>query len=138
MSNTSIITQIFEFLGELFNSLSKGTLFFGSVWDFIRYAFDIALVTFLFLETDTKIKFPETFLALIPCVVYGAVYLFETVIIGEENGGWSDFYTFNKGGFWYITMFALLGVSYLIAVVSRIIHNKMLKVSSEKRSETDD
>ncbi len=48
MSNTSIITQIFEFLGELFNSLSKGTLFFGSVWDFIRYAFDIALVTFLF------------------------------------------------------------------------------------------
>lgn len=48
MSNTSIITQIFEFLGELFNSLDKGTLFFGSVWDFIRYAVDIALVTFLF------------------------------------------------------------------------------------------
>lgn len=48
MSNTSIITQIFEFLGELFNSLDKGTLFFGSVWDFIRYAIDIALVTFLF------------------------------------------------------------------------------------------
>ena len=48
MSNTSILTQIFEFLGELFNSLDKGTLFFGSVWDFIRYAIDIALVTFLF------------------------------------------------------------------------------------------
>ena len=48
MFNTSIISQIFEFLGELFNSLDKGTLFFGSVWDFIRYAIDIALVTFLF------------------------------------------------------------------------------------------
>ncbi len=48
MSNTSIISQIFEFLGELFNSLDKGTLFFGSIWDFIRYAIDIALVTFLF------------------------------------------------------------------------------------------
>ncbi|MCR4767290.1 MAG: diadenylate cyclase [Saccharofermentans sp.] len=48
MSNTSFISQIFEFLGELFNSLDKGTLFFGSVWDFIRYAIDIALVTFLF------------------------------------------------------------------------------------------
>ena len=48
MSNTSIISQIFEFLGELFNSLDQGTLFFGSVWDFIRYAIDIALVTFLF------------------------------------------------------------------------------------------
>ena len=48
MSNTSFISQIFEFLGELFNSLDKGTLFFGSPWDFIRYAIDIALVTFLF------------------------------------------------------------------------------------------
>ena len=47
-SNTSFISQIFEFIGELFNSLSKGTLFFGSVWDFIRYALDIILVTFLF------------------------------------------------------------------------------------------
>lgn len=48
MSNTSIISQIFEFLGGLFNSLDQGALFFGSVWDFIRYAIDIALVTFLF------------------------------------------------------------------------------------------
>ena len=48
MSTTSFISQIFEFLGELFNSLDKGTLFFGSVWDFIRYAVDIVLVTFLF------------------------------------------------------------------------------------------
>ena len=47
-SNTSFISQIFEFIGELFNSLNKGTLFFGSVWDFIRYALDIILVTFLF------------------------------------------------------------------------------------------
>ena len=48
MSTTSFISQIFEFIGELFNSLDKGTLFFGSVWDFIRYAVDIVLVTFLF------------------------------------------------------------------------------------------
>lgn len=45
---TSFIGQITQFLGELFNSLDKGTLFFGSVWDFIRYAIDIVLVTFLF------------------------------------------------------------------------------------------
>ena len=48
MSNTSFISQIFEFIGELFNSLDKGTLFFGSIWDFVRYAIDIVLVTFLF------------------------------------------------------------------------------------------
>ncbi len=48
MSDTSIISQIYQFLGELFHSLDEGTLFFGSTWDFVRYAIDIILVTFLF------------------------------------------------------------------------------------------
>lgn len=86
-----------------------------------------ALVTFVFLETDSKIKLPETFLALIPSLLYGAVYLTEVIIIGEQNGGWSDFYTFNKGGFWYITMPIVLCVTYLIAVLTRLIHNKLSK-----------
>ena len=47
-SNASFISQIFEFIGELINSLDQGTLFFGSVWDFVRYLIDIILVTFLF------------------------------------------------------------------------------------------
>ncbi len=86
-----------------------------------------AFVTFVFLETDSKIKFSETFLALIPCVLYGAVYLFEVVIIGEKNGGWMDFYTFNRGGFWYISMPVILIATYLIAVLTRLAHNKLSK-----------
>lgn len=48
MSNTTFISQIIEFISELFNSLKSGTLFFGSFWDFVRYTADILLVTFLF------------------------------------------------------------------------------------------
>ncbi|MBR3081494.1 MAG: diadenylate cyclase [Clostridiales bacterium] len=48
MSNSAFISQIFEFINELINSLDQGTLFFGSPWDFIRYTADILLVTFLF------------------------------------------------------------------------------------------
>ncbi len=91
----------------------------------------LALVTFLFLETDSKIKLPETLLALIPVVIYGAVYLTEAVIIGEENGGWMDFYTFNRGGLWYIIMPVILAETYLIAVVTRLIHNKFVKSGDE-------
>ena len=47
-SNSSFIRQIYDFMQELFRSLDEGTLFFGSPWDFIRYALDIILVTFLF------------------------------------------------------------------------------------------
>lgn len=86
-----------------------------------------ALITFLFLETDCAVKLSETFLALIPAALYGAVYLTEVVFIGEGNGGWVDFYTFNRGGYWYITVFVILGVTYLIAVITRLIHNKFVK-----------
>ncbi len=86
-----------------------------------------ALVTFLFLETDVKIRLPEAFLALIPSVLYGSVYLVEVVIIGEKNGGWMDFYTFNRGGYWYITMFVILIATYLMALLARFIHNSMVK-----------
>lgn len=48
MSNTAFISQIIEFINELIKSLGSGTLFFGSFWDFVRYAADILLVTFLF------------------------------------------------------------------------------------------
>ena len=86
-----------------------------------------ALATFLFLETDSKIKLPETVLAIIPSLLYGAVYLTQVVFIGEKNGGWSDFYTFTRGGYWYIAMVVIIGVSYLIAVLTRLVHNKMTK-----------
>jgi hypothetical protein len=86
-----------------------------------------ALVTVLFLETDSKIKFGETFLALIPVVIYGAVYLTEVLIIGEENGGWSDFYTFNSGGHWYISLPVMILFTLIIAVVTRLVHNKLTK-----------
>jgi len=48
MSNSAFISQIIEFINELFKSLKSGTLFFGSPWDFVRYTADILLVTFLF------------------------------------------------------------------------------------------
>lgn len=85
------------------------------------------LISFVFLENDTKIRLPESLFALIPCVVYGAVYLVEVVVIGEKNGGWMDFYTFNKDGRWFIMMPIMLVGTYLIALLVRFAHNKMSK-----------
>ena len=107
---------------------------YGAVFTLLGTAFYMhltgpltALATFLFLETDSKIKLPETVLAIIPSLLYGAVYLTQVVFIGEKNGGWSDFYTFNRGGYWYIAMVVIIGVTYLIAVLTRLVHNKMTK-----------
>ena len=82
-----------------------------------------ALVTFLFLETDSKIKLPETLFALIPTALYGSVYMYNVLISHD----WLDFYTFNKGGYWYISVIVIFAVTYLISFVTRLIHNKLCK-----------
>ena len=38
------------------------------------------------------------------------------IIVGQENGGWADFYGFNMGGKWYISMAAMLAAAYLIGL----------------------
>ena len=87
----------------------------------------MTFISFVFLETDTKIKLPESLIPLIPVILYGAVYLTEVVIIGEKNGGWMDFYTFNKGGNWMISMPIMLGATYLISFLIRLLHNRFSK-----------
>ncbi|MCR5653585.1 MAG: hypothetical protein K6F88_07260 [Ruminococcus sp.] len=124
---TSVMLTFITVLTVLLPQYDAGFLLLGTAFYMHLAGPLIALVTFLFLETDSKIRLPETFLALIPSVVYGAVYLVQVVVIGEHNGGWSDFYTFNKGGHWYITMFVLLGITYLIAALTCFVHNKFSK-----------
>ncbi len=48
MGSDSIIAQLIDFVVEMLNSLSSGSIFFGSTIDVIRYAIDIFLVAALF------------------------------------------------------------------------------------------
>lgn len=125
ISTTSVMLTFFTVIFLLLPQYGAVFLLLGTSF-YMHLAGPLAaLVTFLFLETDSRIKLWETLLALIPSILYGAVYLTQVVIIGENNGGWSDFYTFNRGGYWYITMAVILVFTYLIAFVTRLIHNKL-------------
>ena len=82
-----------------------------------------SLLTFVLLEKDAFIFFPETFYALAPIVIYGAVYIVEVVYIGEFNGGWMDFYLFNRQGQWMSTMIIMLAGAYIVCLLVRLMHN---------------
>ena len=93
-----------------------------------------ALFTFVFLETDSEITLPESLLALLPTVIYGSVYTTEVLIIGAENGGWVDFYTLNRGGYWYVSIIMMLAATYMIGFVTRLAHNKISKTRSKNNA----
>ena len=91
----------------------------------------MALVTFVFLETEHSMRLHEVLLGIFPMFVYGCVYMTEVVVIGEANGGWSDFYQFNQNGMWYITILMMLVGTLIISLLTAAAHNLRLHGSSE-------
>ena len=76
----------------------------------------------------------ETFLGLVPVVIYGAVYFVEVILIGVQNGGWPDFYSFNKNGNWMLTVVIILAATIAIGFLVRLLHNINIKKQNRVRS----
>lgn len=88
----------------------------------------LAVVSLCFFERGRRFTKPEMLLGIIPAVLYGVVYLTRVVFLKD----WEDFYAFNVGGFWYITIFAIPAVNYLFALAIRAVHNKFDKQQTDK------
>lgn len=89
----------------------------------------MCFVSFVFLEGFEKIKLSYAPLGMIPMAIYGAVYLTEVVIIGVSNGGWYDFYALNRNGTWYISLAVMFSATFILSLLTLIIHNKFFKKS---------
>lgn len=78
----------------------------------------LALISCIILAPDyvAVLPFYITLLGIIPTVIYGLVYITLVLLIGPDRGGWEDFYTFNRGGKWYISATLMVAGSYLISL----------------------
>ena len=93
----------------------------------------LSLVSFAVLETVYPVRFRFVPLAIIPMAIYGIVYLTEVVVIGEQNGGWRDFYAFNRTGQWYLTGVIMLAAVFVIACLTALFHNAFVKRSASAK-----
>lgn len=84
----------------------------------------LAFISFVFLENGVILPKKLIPVGAISAVIYGIVYLIMVVVIGENNGGWIDFYHFNMGGFWYISFTVVFAVTNGLAALVRLIYNK--------------
>ncbi len=89
----------------------------------------ISLFSFLLCESCIKISLKEALLGLLPTAVYAAVYYIMVVVIGADNGGWADFYTFNQDGRWFpvfvVIMAATLGICLLVRFLFNLNNAKL-------------
>ncbi len=87
----------------------------------------MCFVSFAFLDGFKRIKLSYIPIGVLPMAVYAVIYLTMVVFIGEANGGWYDFYAFNRGGRWYISLVVMFAATFLLSTITLLIHNKFCK-----------
>ncbi len=83
----------------------------------------LSIITFCCFIRSHMVRLWESFLPLIPVFLYAVLYLVMVVVIGEENGGWNDFYGFATHLPLWIPVVSILPVTYGIAALLRLGHN---------------
>lgn len=86
-----------------------------------------ALLSLILFDRDIYIGFPLMLTGMISVVLYSFLYLYKVVRLGEENGGWPDFYGFNRNGMWPVSIIAMYAAAFLISAGISALHNLMIR-----------
>ena len=101
-------------------------LAFGGYNIYLHFVCPIAvIIAFFMVESGYLYTKRDALKAIIPVILYMIVYLFEVVVIGEENGGWVDLYRVTDTVPLWAPLIALPAVSFAIAMIIRFLNNKM-------------
>ena len=120
-SLTLTMMTVLLFLGPVFGF---GGMFTGANFFFHLVNPVLSLLSFLFLEKEADYPAKNPFPGVVQTAAYGAVYVYMVFVLGETRGGWPDFYGFNFGGFWYLTVAMLL--------FGNLVFAKLLLTAREK------
>ena len=91
----------------------------------------LAFLAFCFFMSAKRLRLVESLLALIPVLVYAVVYYIMVAVIGEERGGWNDFYGFLTRMPAWLSMTLLLPLTFCIASLIRFFHNRSYRRRQE-------
>ena len=86
------------------------------------------LISFFMVESNYKLTIKDTFIALIPFLIYSFFYIYNVVF----TGNWQDHYHLNMVLPYYITTPLMYLLIYHIAVFIRKIHNKLVNYREKK------
>ena len=87
----------------------------------------LSFIAFSFFISDHYISFIECFQSLVPVLIYAGIYFILAVLIGEERGGWNDFYGFNTYVPFWIPLMLLCPLTFGIASILRYFHNRSFR-----------
>ena len=87
----------------------------------------LAIAALLFFDFGQPLNQGQVLFTVLPTFLYGSLYLYKVVVQGEARGGWKDFYGFNAGGRWYLSVLIMLAGTYLLGTVLRLAQNAAVR-----------
>lgn len=86
----------------------------------------LSIVLFFFINSDHKINWKSSVIAILPVVAYSLVYLVLVFVIGEDAGGWRDHYQIQRIANYLplpVILLILCLISFGLANLLRAVHN---------------
>ena len=100
-------------------------LAFGGYNSYLHFVCPImVIISFFMVESGFIYTAREALLAAVPVIVYTAIYAFEVVVIGEENGGWEDMYRVREHVPVPVAMIGVPLVAVGLSFLIRLANNK--------------
>ena len=94
----------------------------------------LAFIAFCFFMSAQRVSFNDQLIALVPVLLYAVLYYIMVVVIGEENGGWNDFYGFATRLPLWIPVTLIMPLTYAISSLVRFLHNRSFRRRKEKEA----
>ena len=91
----------------------------------------LALSIFFFFNSDHRLGFWKSLLAIAPVTAYALVYIIMVFVIGEEAGGWRDHYEIFRvsqyvsvPGAFFIFIVICFGLSNVLRIIHNAVHRR--------------
>ena len=94
----------------------------------------LAFVAFCFFMSAQRVSFVDQLIALVPVLIYAVLYYVMVVVIGEENGGWNDFYGFATRLPLWIPVTLIMPLTFAISSLIRFLHNRCFRRRTEEEA----
>ena len=94
----------------------------------------LTVILFQCVETGVSLTRKDTFIVLIPYFAYMAIYYVMVIIIGQDRGGWTDFYSTQT--YWpaWVSVLLMLFLGYVVARLLCLVQNRRAAQSRKRLS----
>ena len=84
----------------------------------------LSIITYCCFINSHIIRVKEALMAMAPVLLYAIIYVVMVVVIGEDRGGWNDFYGFATRVPLWVSAVVILPSACVIALLLAWVHNK--------------